>query len=164
MKFSRAMGWIVCVVLGLLLEGPSVFGVKDAQGFVRVAPEEIKWTPVAGGLGAETAVIEGDPTKPGIYVIRMKFPPGVMSTPHFHPFDRHAVVLKGTWWTGTGTEFAPDKTVPLKPGAYMKHPARAAHFDGARDEETILQIVGEGPNDSTRIQPGGAPYAYSMKK
>ncbi len=164
MTRSRAMAWMACVAAGLLLEGPSMLGVTDAQGFVRVAPEEIKWAPVAGGLGAQMAVIEGDPAKPGIYVIRMKFPPGVMSAPHVHPFDRHAVVLTGTWWTGTGTEFAPDKTVALKPGAYMKHPARAAHFDGAKDEETILQIVGEGPTASTTIHPGGGDFLYSMKK
>jgi quercetin dioxygenase-like cupin family protein len=163
MTRSRAAAWILCVAVGLLLGGLSLVGVTDAQGFVRVAPEAITWIPVAGGLGAEMAVIEGDPAKPGIYVIRMKFPPGVMSAPHVHPFDRHAVVLKGTWWTGTGTEFTPDGTVPLKPGAYMKHPARAAHFDGAKNEETIVQIVGEGPTASTPIHPEGGDFVYSMK-
>lgn len=76
-----------------------------------------------------------------------------MSLNHYHPDDRHVVVLKGTWYTGTGDEFLPDKTVPLKPGSYMKHPALAHHFDGAKDEEVILQIVGIGPTGTTRLRP-----------
>jgi hypothetical protein len=87
-----------------------------------------------------------------------------MSRPHYHTQDRHLVVLKGTWWTGTGTEFTPDKTIPLKPGSYMKHPARAAHFDGAKDEEVILQVIGIGPFESPRIKPEDGGYGYSMKK
>jgi hypothetical protein len=33
---------------------------------------------------ATQAIVEGDPTKPGFYIIQVKFPPGVMSRPHFH--------------------------------------------------------------------------------
>lgn len=141
------------LLLTSLLAVPAAFGEKDAQGFVRVAPENVPWG-APNELGVQTAIVEGDPAKPGIYVIRIKFPPGVMSHNHFHPEDRHALVLKGTWWTGTGDEFAPDKTVPLKAGSYMKHPAGAHHFDGAKDEEVILQIIGYGPTGTTVLRPG----------
>lgn len=94
---------------------------------------------------------QGDPSKPGIYVIRIKFPRGVMSLPHFHKEDRHAVVLQGTWYTGTGDQFLPEKTVGLKPGSYMMHPGGERHFDGARDEGVILQIIGYGPSETTRL-------------
>jgi quercetin dioxygenase-like cupin family protein len=104
------------------------------------------------------AILEGDPAKPGLYVIRMKFPRGVMSRPHSHSEDRLAVVISGTWWTGTGTEFRPDQTVPLKPGSFMKHPAGAPHFDGAKDEEVIVQISGRGPVTSPRVKPEEGPY------
>ena len=137
---------------------------RDAQGFVRLAPEGLMWMPVDGGLGAQMAILEGDPNKAGLYVIRMKFPPGVMSRPHTHSEDRLAVVISGTWWTGTGTEFKPDQTVPIKPGGYMKHPAGAPHFDGAKDEEVVVQIVGRGPVTSPRIDPNGGGYGYSLKR
>jgi quercetin dioxygenase-like cupin family protein len=126
---------------------------RDPRGFVRVAPEDVRWVVENDGSGVERATIEGDPTKPGLYVTRIKFPPGVMSRNHFHGEDRHAVVLEGTWYTGTGDEFAPDKTMGLKPGSYMKHPAGAHHFDGAKDEEVILQIIGMGPSTTTRLRP-----------
>jgi quercetin dioxygenase-like cupin family protein len=144
---------IGALLFALLLAAPAAFGTKDAQGFVRIGPDEVKWDP-PNAEGVQTALIDGDPTKPGIYVMRIKFPPGVMSHNHFHAEDRHALVLKGTWWTGTGDEFAPDKTIALKPGSYMKHPAGAHHFDGAKDEEVILQLIGYGPTGTTVLRPG----------
>jgi quercetin dioxygenase-like cupin family protein len=127
------------IVLGIAVStlepgGSVVHGQADAKGFLRVAPEEVKWTTNPKELGVQRAVIQGDQRKPGIYVVRIKFPPGVMSRPHFHKEDRHAIVIQGTWYTGTGNTFAPDKTVGLRPGSYMLHPAGEMHFDGAKDE------------------------------
>jgi len=131
---------------------------------VRITPEQVTWVKDTDGSGVERATISGDPNKAGLYVIRVKFPPGTMSLNHFHPEDRHVVVLKGTWYTGTGDEFTPDKTIPLKPGSYMKHPAGFHHFDGAKDEEVILQIVGIGPTGTTRLRPELGNYKNILKK
>jgi quercetin dioxygenase-like cupin family protein len=125
----------------------------DENGFIRVLPEDIEWKDAPGYDGVKFAVIAGDPSKPGVYVVRVKFPPGIMTRPHFHPDDRYAVVLKGTWWTGTGDTFDPDKTVGIKAGGFMKHPAGGHHFDGAKDEEVILQIIGYGPGGTIMIHP-----------
>ena len=81
------------------------------------------------------------------------FSPGHMTRPHWHPEDRHAIVVSGTWYTGEGDTFDPAKTVGLKPGSYMKHPAKGHHFDGAKDEEVIVQIVGYGPSGTTLVHP-----------
>jgi quercetin dioxygenase-like cupin family protein len=132
---------------------PGAYGERDELGFVRVAPDEVQWKELPGYGGLQYAVIEGDPSKPGIYVVRVKFPPGLMTRPHYHPEDRHAIVIKGTWYTGTGDTFDPDSAVGLKPGTYMKHPAKALHFDGAKDEEVILQIIGYGPTGTIWLRP-----------
>ncbi len=145
----------------LLLASFVVFGQKATQSVVRITPEQLKWVDEPDGLGFKTAIVEGDPAKPGIYIIHVKFPPGVMSRPHTHREDRYATVLKGTWWTGAGNEFAPDKTIPLKPGSYMKHPAGVLHFDGAKDEEVILQLVGMGPSETTRLRPQEGLFGHS---
>jgi quercetin dioxygenase-like cupin family protein len=139
-------------------------GQKSTEPVIRVTPEQLKWVDEPDGLGFRQAVVAGDPSKPGIYVIHVRFPPGVMSRPHTHREDRYAIVIKGTWYTGEGTEFAPDKTVPLKPGSFMKHPAGTPHFDGAKDEEVILQLVGIGPSQTTRLRPELGLFAPSTKK
>jgi hypothetical protein len=71
--------------------------------------------------------------------------------PHFHPNDRFITVLKGTWWVGTGTKFDPDSTKPMPAGTFVTHFGKQVHYDGAKDEEAVLLIVGEGP---ATITPG----------
>lgn len=146
-----------------LWTAPVSYAERDEAGFVRIAPEEIEWKELPGYGGLKYAVIEGDPSKEGIYVVRVKFPPGLMTRPHYHPEDRHAIVISGTWYTGTGDEFAPDKTVGLKAGSYMKHPAKAHHFDGAKDEEVVLQLIGYGPSGTIWIRPEDGHTGPSMK-
>lgn len=154
MKTSRA-GVLAAALtaVSVLVVAAQGRAATDDAGFVRVTPEQVEFKDMPGFEGVKFAVIEGDPKKEGIYVVRVKFSPGRMTRPHWHPEDRHAVVLKGTWYTGTGDTFDPAKTVALKAGSYMKHPAKAHHFDGAKDEEVILQIVGYGPTGTTLVRP-----------
>jgi len=58
-------------------------------------------------------------------------------------------VLKGTWWVGSVTKFDPDGTVSMPAGAFVTHHGKQVHFDGAKDEEAILLIVGDGPETPT---------------
>ena len=136
---------------------------KDKSGFVRVTPEEVKWMDRPGYDGIKFAVIQGDPTKPGVYVIRAKFSPGAMTRPHWHPEDRFVTVLQGTWYTGEGDAFEPDKTQPLKAGSFMLHPAKGHHYDGAKDEEVIVQIIGIGPSATNLVDPKQGHTGRSKK-
>jgi quercetin dioxygenase-like cupin family protein len=112
-------------------------------------PDQIKWSPPSPA-GAQNAVLVGDPSKEGLYVQMVKWLAGRhFSHPHFHPHDRFITVLKGTWWVGTGTKFDPDATVPMPAGTFVTHYGQHVHFDGAKDEDAVLLIVGEGPGTST---------------
>ena len=52
---------------------------------------------------------------------------------------------------GSGTKSSPDDTVPMPAGSFVTNVGRYI-TDGAKDVETILQIVGEEPATSTRAQ------------
>ena len=151
------------LAVALALFTVSASAEKDKAGFVRVTPDDVKWTDRPGYDGVKFAVIQGDPTKPGIYVVRAKFAPGAMTRPHWHPEDRYVIVVQGTWYTGEGDTFDPDKTVPLKAGSFMLHPAKAHHFDGAKDEEVIVQIIGTGPSNTTLVDPKQGHTGRSKK-
>jgi len=110
-------------------------------------PNQIKW--VATGNGSEVANLVGDPSKPGLYVLLNKWTPHHMSHPHFHPNDRYITVLSGTWWVGTGPKYDPDQTVAIPAGSYVTHFGKQIHWDGAKDVECVLEIVGQGPATST---------------
>src|SRR4029450_11377487 len=66
-------------------------------------PDKIEWEQGSGRK--QQAILGGDAARPGLYVVMVKWLPGGMSRPHFHPNDRFITVLKGTWWVGTGTKF-----------------------------------------------------------
>ena len=123
--------------------------------FARVEFDKLTWRPTEGNkLGVETAVVEGDPSKPGYYLTINHFPAGVMSRPHYHPDERYIIVLRGTWYTDEGQVFRPKQTVPLKPGDFMRHPKGGPHYDGALDEDTWVAISGYGPTKATVIDGG----------
>ena len=106
-------------------------------------PNQIKW--VDGGNGALNATLYGDPSKEGLYIILTRWTPHHMSRPHYHQHDRFITVLSGTWWVGTGAKYDPDSTVALPTGRYFRHFGKLIHYDGAKDQEVTLEIVGVGP-------------------
>jgi hypothetical protein len=98
------------------------------------------------------ARIIGDTTKPGWYVTRARFAAGSGTRPHYHDQDRYVTVIKGTWWTGAGDVYRPETMVPIKAGGFMFHPAGYHHYDQARDEEVVVQIMGMGPVKTVRTE------------
>ena len=118
-----------------------------------IKPRDFKWrNPL--GVGPNNGVnFWGDGTKPGFYGgITQWNKGGNFSRPHFHPNDRFITVLKGTWWVGTGPKFDPDSTVPMPAGTFVTHFGKQVHYDGAKVEEAVLLITGEGPATSTAAE------------
>jgi quercetin dioxygenase-like cupin family protein len=110
-------------------------------------PDKINWTGSADG--PKTAILAGDPNKPGLYVVLTKWTPHHMSRPHSHPNDRYIYVISGTWYVGWGSKYDPDSTYAIPKGSYVRHIGGQIHYDGAKDEEAVLEIVGMGPATST---------------
>ena len=73
-------------------------------------------------------------------------------------------MISGTWYTGEGDTFEPDKTQPLKAGSFMLHPAKAHHYDGAKDEEVVVQIIGIGPSATNLVDPKAGNTGHWTKK
>jgi hypothetical protein len=114
-------------------------------------PDQIPWGPV-NAAGAQTAVVVGDPTKPGFYMVYTKWTKGNhFSHPHFHPNDRYIAVLQGTWWVGTGPKFDPANATAMPSGSFVTHFGKQVHWDGAKDEDAVLLIMGEGPATATEV-------------
>jgi quercetin dioxygenase-like cupin family protein len=150
----RCDTWIAAlmVMVGSALLAPARASELDQAAVDFKLPEQIEWKDPLGVSGAKTAVLFGDPTKPGLYVMLIKWLPGNFSRPHYHPSDRFFMVVKGTWWVGTGRKFDPEKTVPMRAGTFVTHYANQVHWDGAKDEEAIIFLSGEGPATTTRVE------------
>lgn len=138
---------VVTLLIGLT---PVKAADLDPKAINIQLPKDIKWVSTAGG--SEQAVLMGDPSKPGLYIVLTKWLPHKNSRPHFHPNDRFITVLKGTWWVNTGAKYDPDGMKPVPAGSFVTHYGKQIHYDGARDEETVLYIVGIGPATSTAAE------------
>jgi hypothetical protein len=152
MTFTMVMGrCAAAVALGAVLAIAPARAVElDAKAVIYKLPDQIDWK---GSGGNRSAVLVGDPEKPGLYVVINKWLKGNnFSRPHFHPNDRFITVLQGTWWVGSGNKFDPNETVPMRPGTFVTHFGKQVHWDGAKDEDAIILIVGEGPATSTRVE------------
>ena len=115
-------------------------------------PDQIKWSE-PDARGVQNSVLVGDPAKPGFYAVMTKWLKGNhFSRPHFHPNDRYITVLQGTWWVGSGPKFDPANTTPMPAGSFVTHFGKQVHWDGAKDEDAVLLIVGEGPATSTAAE------------
>lgn len=144
------------IIIAAVLAAGSAHAVElDPKAVVYTLPENIKWV-VNERAGNAQAVIAGDPTKPGLYVVLTKWLAGNhFSRPHFHPNDRFITVIKGTWWVGSGPNFDPaNSTVPVPAGSVVTHYGKQVHYDGAKDEDAVLMIVGDGPATSTPFVAG----------
>jgi quercetin dioxygenase-like cupin family protein len=119
---------------------------------------ELKFVQSKMNPGISQAVIAGNASEAGeVYVVRNRFSPGTFSAPHFHPETRYIAVLKGTWWVGSGPVFDKDKTTPVPAGSFVVHHPNQIHWDGAKDEEAVVQIMGVGPSATIRVDPAGRP-------
>lgn len=127
----------------------------DANGFIVLQAGDEQWQEIPGLKGVSYMKVRGDSSQPGVYLVRIRFQPWTMTLPHVHSTERLVVVVKGTWYAGTDTQFNPVNTTPIRVGGYMLHPANGVHFDGAKDEEVVLQITGTGPMKTTFLDPDG---------
>ena len=117
-----------------------------SAGHLALAPADLKWGPAPPVLpaGAQVAVLDGDPFKPGFFSIRLKMPDGYRIAPHWHPTDEHVVVIQGLFRIGMGDKYNEAAARELSAGGFTKLPKTMRHFAGAKGE-TIVQIYGEGP-------------------
>ena len=131
-----------------LMAAETDFSNLNPKAIAIKVPKDIQWKG-AGPGGAEQIVLAGDPKQPGLYVILIKWSAHHNSHPHFHPNDRFVTVLSGTWWVGTGRNYDPDSMKPVPAGSFVTHYANEVHYDGAKDGDAILEIVGMGPATAT---------------
>lgn len=147
MSIRRARWMQIGLMAGMFVWLGSLRADLNPAALVYTLPDHIKWVENPGG--SAVAVLAGDPAKPGLYVLLNKWHAHHMSHPHFHPNDRYITVLSGTWWVGTGTKYDPDSTVAMPAGTFVKHVGKQIHYDGAKDGDCVLEIVGMGPATAT---------------
>ena len=130
----------------------------DPTHIPTVLPKDIKWTGQEGRM--QQAVLFGDPSKPGLYGVIIKWYPGNFSQPHFHDQERYAYVISGTWWVSTSNVYDEKTTYPVHAGTVAIDKINTVHWDGARTgekEPAVLELVGMGSVKTIQVDETGKP-------
>jgi len=125
---------------------------------VMVAPAGLKWgdPPPSLAAGAKLAVVQGDPSQPGPFVVRLQVPAGYKIAPHWHPGVENVTVLAGTVALGMGETFDESKMTSASVGAYASLPAEMRHYFMAKTASTF-QVHGMGPFVVNYVNPADDP-------
>jgi quercetin dioxygenase-like cupin family protein len=132
--------------------------------FRSILPEDIDWKPFpAFPPTARLAVLVGQPSEPGPYVIRVKLPSGVRLMPHRHPEDRIYTVMSGVFYIGLGGNFDDDKLEAYPPGSVVVLPGDTWHFHCAKSGEYVTQVTATGPLGLEYLDPADDPRGQKPK-
>ena len=145
--------------LALMLAAASpALGQATAGSQAFISPKDIKWASAPTSLpkGAMVAVLQGDPGKPGPFVMRLMMPAGYKVSPHWHSQDEHLTVISGTLYIGMGDRYEPHTARGLAAGGFHFLPGKSHHFAYAK-KPTVVQVNGNGPFDITYINPADDP-------
>jgi quercetin dioxygenase-like cupin family protein len=119
---------------------------------------DITWSPAPPFFpkGAQFTVLHGDPSKDGVYTVRLSMPAGYYIAPHFHPTDEEVTIISGALRLGMGDVEDSTKAVTLKAGGFVTAGANMHHFARAM-EPTVVQVHGMGPFAITYVNAKDDP-------
>ena len=143
------MNVMCCTALVTFVIAGPAFAQNVPTSVVKL-PENIEFKGLPGA--PQTAVLYGDPTKPGFFVTRVKFGQGMKGLPHWHPDEvRTVAVLSGTFYFAVGEQWDESKLTAYPAGTFFSEPPKTPHYTWAKDGEVVIQVTGIGPTGRTDI-------------
>ena len=153
--FSSALATFLTAVFFLTRLSASEMPSTDMDLY---PPTTIEWKagPAALPPGAKMAVLEGDPTKEGPFVVRFQFRDGYHVAPHTHPKTERVTVISGVLYLATGEALDRNSAKKLPAGSFGYWPAGMKHTAWS-EGDTIIQLHGVGPWQINYVNPADDP-------
>jgi len=145
------------IALTLILAPLSAMA-QTASMDVFQGPTDLKWGPAPPFVpkGAQVAVLTGDPSKDGPFVIRVKMPAHYQVPAHHHPATENITVLSGGFHAGMGDKLDKKGSRAFAPGGFVSMPANMNHFAWTTGE-TVIEISSTGPLAFVYVNPADDP-------
>lgn len=153
---------LTAIALTAFLATQPALGGDDTEGHLMVTPEQLEWSAV-GSLppGAKAAVLEGDPSAPAAFTMRIEFPANYTIPLHTHPVVERVTVLDGTLYFGVGDTFDRDAAHALPEGTLAVMDIGVPMYGFTKDEPVVIQINGVGPWGIEYLDPADDPRTAS---
>src|SRR5687767_11889025 len=134
MKITRSLS-----LLAVLLIPFAAVAQHGDMGITLNPPDKLQWKagPPSLPKGAQIAVLEGDPSKEGPFVFRVKVPDGYRIPVHTHPKTERVTVISGTFNIGMGDKFDEKATDAMPAGTYGYWEAGMKHFVWIKGETVV---------------------------
>lgn len=115
-------------------------------GHLMVLPDQLSWSAVASmPPGATMAILEGDPSKPEAFTMRIRFPANYTIPLHTHPAVERVTVLDGTLHFGVGETFDRANAHAMPPGTLAVMGTGVPMYGFTGSEPVVIQLNGVGP-------------------
>ena len=130
----------------------------SGAAYAQVNSTDLKWGPAPAVFpaGAKMAVLSGDPSKSGVFVIRLKMPANYAVAAHHHSTAEYVTLISGEFHLGMGDKLDKTKGATLHPGGFAEAPAGMNHFAWAT-KASVVQISAEGPFNMVYVNPADDP-------
>ena len=152
-------GFALATLVSVIIPHARSSAEETQSADMRLYPSTtIEWKegPAALLAGAKVAVLEGDPTKEGPFVVRLQFPDGYHIPPHTHPKTERVTVISGALYLATGEALDRNSAKKLPAGSFGYWPAGMKHTAWS-EGETVIQLHGIGPWQINYVNPADDP-------
>ena len=148
----------LCLMLAALTFSAAPKKSMKAPSHIVMAASAIQWGDAPPSLpkGAKLAVLEGDPSKKGFFVIRIKGPDGYRVPAHWHPTRETLTIISGTFHLGMGDTLDTSKGDAMPAGAFGYPDAKMNHY-AWMEGDTEVQVEGQGPFVINYVNPKDDP-------
>ncbi len=144
------------VILLFLTLSPQVVQAQEqpSAAVVAVAAEQVDWQETEEDF--LMAVLYGDPSSEGHYVMRLKLPPNFEGRPHTHGGTEIVSVHSGTLLLAYGEDLSHEAAKSFGPGSFIVLPVGTKMRGFTGDDEVVLDIQGQGPATTQYLDEEGA--------
>lgn len=150
--------WLLVAAAASVSVGGVAWAQHGAAHHRILTPVQMKWGAGPPSLppGARAVVLYGDPTKEGLFVMRLRFPAGYRIPAHTHPRPEILTVVSGVLHLGTGENPATATTRALPAGSFFALEPGTVHFARTR-QPTVVQLSSTGPWTINYVNPADDP-------
>ncbi len=158
----RAGTWTIAAGLASLVAGTGLGLAQDhgAHGAVTLADAAAatyQKGPPNLPKGTQISLVSGDPSQPGPFVLRVKFPAHTVIAPHTHSEAETLTILSGTIYHAHGPTLDKAAGKELRAGGFVFLPKDMPHSLWTTDQPVELQVNGSGPFGLNYINPADDP-------
>lgn len=140
LAFGIAVSMLVSTASGAV-------AAEAPKPIVLSGPAAVAWQHGPSNLpaGSRIAVLSGDPTKPGPFVLRVEFPANTLVAQHRHATTENLTVISGSFEHGIGEKVDRAHERLMEPGGFLFLPGNVPHYLRTLQSKTVVQVTGMGP-------------------